>query len=149
MNIQIDPRFQTQVDPHLVEAAVKATLEHQRQPSNLNLSVVITDDQELQSLNRQYRGVDAPTDVLAFPAHQTDPDTDEIYIGDVLISHPQAEESAQKHGHQVAEELSLLIIHGVLHLLGFDHHQLTDKEHMWKTQAEILAGLGISNILSA
>jgi probable rRNA maturation factor len=142
-------RFQTQVDPRLAETTIKATLEHQKQPSNINLSVVITDDREVQSLNRQYRGIDAPTDVLAFPAHQTDPDTDEIYIGDVLISYPQAEKSAQKCGHQVAEELSLLIVHGVLHLLGFDHHQPTDKERMWKTQAEILAGLGIPNLLSA
>ena len=86
-----------------------------------DLSIVITDDAKLQELNRQYLGSDMPTDVLSFPAEETDPDSGEIYLGDILISLPRASEQASAGGHPVEDELQLLVVHGALHLLGHDH----------------------------
>jgi probable rRNA maturation factor len=109
-----------------------------------DLSIVITDDAQLQELNRQYLGSDMPTDVLSFPAEETDPDSGEIYLGDILISLPRANEQASAGGHPVEDELQLLVVHGALHLLGHDHADEAEKAKMWQVQAEILKYLGCS-----
>jgi len=110
------------------------------------LSIVLTDDVRLQQLNREYLGIDAPTDVLSFPASETDPETGARYIGDILISLSQAQAQANTAGHPLESEVQLLVVHGVLHLLGHDHAEAEKKARMWKAQAEILANLGLGNI---
>jgi len=97
-------------------------------------------------LNREYLGIDAPTDVLSFPASETDPETGARYIGDILISIPRARGQATAAGHPLESEVQLLVVHGVLHLLGHDHAQAEEKARMWKAQAEILESLGLGNI---
>jgi probable rRNA maturation factor len=130
----------------LLERAARATLEHEAQSLDSELSVILTDDARLHELNLNYLGVDAPTDVLSFPASETDPETGAPYIGDILISIPRAQTQAEAAGHSLEAELQLLVVHGVLHLIGHDHAQAKEKARMWKAQAEILESLGLGQI---
>ncbi|MDX1378164.1 MAG: rRNA maturation RNase YbeY [Anaerolineales bacterium] len=130
----------------LVERAAKAALEHQAQFPDSDLTIVLTNDAQLKELNREHLGIDAPTDVLSFPASESDPETGARYIGDILISMPYAARSAEKAGHGLEAEVQLLVVHGVLHLLGHDHAESQAKERMWKAQAEILESLGLGDI---
>lgn len=107
-----------------------------------DLTIVITGDAELHELNRRFLGIDAPTDVLSFPTDETDPDTGVRYLGDILISYTRAAAQANAGKHSVQDELRLLVVHGVLHLLGFDHAQPDDRARMWELQGEILKQLG-------
>jgi probable rRNA maturation factor len=133
-------------EEHLLERAAQAAVEHQGEPSESELSILLTDDARLQALNQKYLGIDAPTDVLSFPAAETDPETGARYLGDILISVPRAQAQAEAAGHPLEVEVQLLVVHGVLHLLGHDHAQSDEKARMWKAQAEILERLGLGNI---
>ena len=130
----------------LIERATTATLKHQSQSPDCDLTFVLTDDAQLKELNREYLGIDAPTDVLSFPASESDPETGARYIGDIIISMPYATRSAEKAGHGLEAEVQLLVVHGVLHLLGHDHAEAEEKARMWKAQAEILQTLGLGDI---
>lgn len=131
----------------LIERAVNAALAHQKESLDVNLSVVLTDNRRLHKLNRDYLGVDAPTDVLSFPASELDPETGARYIGDILISVPYATKDARQAGNSLEAELQLLVVHGVLHLLGHDHAKPKEKSKMWKSQAEILESLGLGDVV--
>ncbi len=130
----------------LLERAARAALTHQKRSSDADLSIVLTDNARLRRLNRDYLGIDAPTDVLSFPASESDPVTGSPYLGDILISLPRARAQAKSAGHTLESEVQLLVVHGVLHLLGHDHAKPKEKAKMWKAQAEILAGLGLGEI---
>ena len=132
------------VSAQWIERAAQAALTHQS--ANGDLTVVLSDDARLQKLNRDYLGVDAPTDVLSFPASETDPETGARYLGDIIISIPRAEAQAKSAGHPLEAEVQLLVVHGVLHLLGHDHAAAEEKTKMWKAQAEVLERLGLSGI---
>lgn len=131
---------------NLVERAANAALEHESQSLDSELSIVLTDEARLHELNRDYLGIDASTDVLSFPASETDPETGAQYIGDILVSIPRAQAQAEAAGHSLEAEVQLLVVHGVLHLLGHDHAAAREKARMWKAQAEILAHLGLGNM---
>lgn len=128
----------------LIERAALAALA--QQSAGGDLSIVLTDDARLRQLNRDYLGIDAPTDVLSFPASETDPETGVSYLGDLLISIPRAEEQARSAGHPLEAEVQLLVVHGVLHLLGHDHAGPEDKVRMWAAQAQILDKLGLAGL---
>jgi probable rRNA maturation factor len=130
------------VDANLLKGAAEQTLRHITADLPADATLVLADDAELHRLNQQYLDVDAPTDVLAFPGGDTDPDTQVMYLGDVIISYPRALAQAQAGGHPVEAELQLLIVHGMLHLLDYDHRDATEKDHMWQAQAAILTSLG-------
>jgi probable rRNA maturation factor len=130
----------------LLERAANAALEHESQPIDSDLSIILTNDARLHELNLNYLGVDAPTDVLSFPASETDPDSGARYIGDILISIPRAQAQAEAAGHPLEAEVQLLVVHGILHLLGYDHAEPEEKASMWKAQSEILASLGLRHI---
>lgn len=133
--------------PHdVLERAAQAVLQHESQPVDVDLSIVLTDNARLHELNLNYLGVDSPTDVLSFPASETDPETGARYLGDILISVPRAQEQADAAGHPLESEVQLLIVHGMLHLLGYDHAEADEKARMWKAQGEILESLGLGNI---
>lgn len=129
-------------DRALLEQAAMETLEYHKAKANTELTLVLTDDVQIKELNRQFLGIEEPTDVLAFPAGEVDLDTGTRYLGDVVISFPRALAQANDRGHTVEAELQLLAVHGVLHLLGYDHVGGSQKEIMWKAQAEILNNLG-------
>jgi len=144
--IHIESDFPVSED--LIERAANAALSHHALGASpeAELTIVLTDDTRLRELNRDYLGIDAPTDVLSFPASETDPETGARYIGDILISIPRAQAQADAAGHPLESEIQLLVVHGVLHLLGHDHAQAEEKARMWQAQAEILAGLGLGQI---
>lgn len=131
---------------NLVKRAAKAALNHASVSEETDLSVILTNDTRLHELNLNYLGVDAPTDVLSFPATETDPDTGARYLGDILISVPRAQAQAESARHPLESEVQLLVVHGVLHLLGHDHAEPEQKARMWKVQAEILDNLGLGQI---
>lgn len=144
IHIETNPSLQTVLTPDVLERAALAVLAHQS--ADGDLSIVLTDDAQLHELNREYLGIDAPTDVLSFPASETDPETDRRYLGDILISVSRAEEQARSAGHPLEAELQLLTVHGTLHLLGHDHAEPAEKARMWKAQAQALERLGLSGI---
>jgi probable rRNA maturation factor len=144
ITIEIPPSIL--IEPEIVERAAAATLEHQSASAEDDLTVVLTDDEQLQDLNREFRDIDAPTDVLSFSSSEADPETGRRYLGDILISVQRAEEQAAAGGHLLEAEIQLLVVHGVLHLLGHDHAEAEEKARMWAAQAEILARLGLSGI---
>jgi len=144
ITIEIPPSIL--IEPEILERAATVALEHQAVPPDSDLSIVLADDEQLQDLNREFRDIDAPTDVLSFPASESDPETGHRYLGDIIISVQRAEEQAAAGGHAVEAELQLLVVHGVLHLLGHDHAEEGDKTRMWMAQAQILGRLGLSGI---
>ncbi|MGB9879741.1 MAG: rRNA maturation RNase YbeY [Anaerolineae bacterium] len=148
IDLRIAPEYARKVHRTSVRQAVHAAFESAGHPRQGELTVVITGDEQIRELNRIYRGVDAPTDVLAFRHTGEAKDSipllmGPVYFGDILISYPRAVEQASAYGHPVEEELLLLVIHGTLHLLGYDHEQASDKETMWGIQNAALASLGI------
>ena len=142
ITIEIAEPYQALVEADLLEGAAQAALQHQQAPAQAALTIVITGDDQLKELNSQYLGIDAPTDVLSFPSGDTDPETGELYLGDVLISAPRAETQGESAGHGLQAEFQLLVVHGVLHLLGHDHADEAEKARMWSAQREILERLG-------
>jgi len=127
----------------LLEHAALAVLDLSGVPAG-DVTIVFVDDVRIQDLNRDFLGHDAPTDVLSFPADESDPETGRRYLGDVVISFARAVEQAGERGHTVEAEMQLLVVHGVLHLLGHDHAETGERERMWAAQAEVLEHLGIS-----
>lgn len=126
-----------------IENCVLTTLEYQGVSTDTDLSILFDNDSRIQQLNQEFMGIDAPTDVLAFPAGHLDPDTGRVYLGDVIISLPQAKNQADQAGHSLAAEINLLAVHGVLHLLGYDHDEPEEKAKMWSAQTQILVTLGV------
>ena len=141
--ITIKDKFQDQVAEQMLVAAAEAVILETGIADSPSLMLKITDDEELFTLNLQFRGIKKTTDVLSFPADFMDPDLGSRYLGDVVIAFPQAAEQAQERGHDVDAELQLLVIHGVLHLLGYDHGDRNDKVEMWSIQSRILVRLGL------
>lgn len=137
--------YDKEIDAVVMERAALETLRQQSAP-DADLTLVLTNDHVIHELNRNFLGTDAPTDVLSFPAGETDPETERRYLGDVIISLPRAREQAGGAGHPVDAEVQLLIIHGVLHLLGYDHAEAEGKNRMWAAQTQILERLGLENI---
>ena len=109
-----------------------------------SLTLVLSDDETLQALNKEYAGIDHTTDVLSFPSGEPHPASGVPYLGDILISVPFAERQANQKGHDLGDELCLLAVHGSLHLLGYDHGDAENKAKMWAVQDEILEGMGVS-----
>ena len=143
INIDIDPEFTRLFAPTILQRAAALTLSQLAAP-DADLTIVLTGDNQIQVLDRNFLGKDTPTDVLSFPASETDPETGRLYLGDIIISVPRAEIQSAAGGHSLQDELSLLVVHGVLHLLGHDHTNMEEKAHMWAFQSEVLMRLGIS-----
>ena len=124
----------------LMRRSVEAALtRHSAGPAEV--SVYLTDDGEIQELNHQYRGVDAPTDVLSFLMDETPGDP--WLLGDVVISLPRARSQAEAFGHDLDRELCYLAVHGTLHLLGYDDEDPSAAEKMALEAEAVMAELGI------
>ena len=130
----------------LLQRAARLTLDLESAPVDADITIVLTDDAQLHELNKEFLGVDAPTDVLSFPASESDPETGTPYLGDILISIPRAAQQAQAAGHSVEAEVQLLVVHGTLHLMGHDHAEAEEKTRMWNAQAEVMSRLGLSYV---
>ncbi|MCS6871796.1 MAG: rRNA maturation RNase YbeY [Anaerolineae bacterium] len=150
-----------------LKAAISQTLAAHNVPHGTALTLVVTDDETVRQLNQQHRGIDAPTDILSFPYEpfpqtmteamlvyaesSADSSADlaaelQPYLGDLVIALPYTQRRAAALGHALADELILLVVHGTLHLLGYDHDNAENQARMWQKQAELLAALGITNL---
>lgn len=114
-------------------------------PFDLEVSLTLTDNAEIHAINREYRGVDRPTDVLSFPQFEADePIPAGSSLGDIVISLPKMAAQAQEFGHSQRREFCFLFVHGLLHLLGYDHElSAQDEERQFARQNEVLEALGI------
>jgi probable rRNA maturation factor len=133
------------VDADLIDAAVRATLQQQHQSGAIEVSVLVTTADEIHRLNREYRRIDAPTDVLSFaddgdaPGFVNPPGMPK-YLGDIAISWQHVEQQAREYGHSERRELAFLTVHGLLHLLGYDHERGPDDDAVMQShQEEIMA----------
>ena len=113
------------------------------------ISVSIIDNDEIHKINREYRNVDKETDVISFAFLDNDEEGRKnlkkktlVDLGEIYISLPKAEEQAKEYGHSLKRELSFLFLHGLLHLLGYDHMNKEDETVMFSLQEEILTSLG-------
>ena len=127
-----------------MDAANADLAEH---PGPVEIGVLLADDATLRSLNRDYRGIDKPTNVLSFPISRHVPGNAElpVLLGDIAISCPIVAAEAQRDGKPVEHHLRHMLVHGVLHLLGFDHETETEAGVMEQLEAEILKPMGVSN----
>ena len=143
INIQGKRSVRLTVNKTILSQAIQSTLKHEHSPAGSDIGLVLGDDVLLKRLNLKYRAVDAPTDVLSFHTGELDPDSQAMYIGDIIVSLPRAQEQASTGGHSLVDELQLLVVHGTLHLLGYDHLNHDDKKKMQAAQDEILRQLGV------
>ncbi len=119
-------------------------------PATIEISIRLTSDAEVQTLNRQYRGQDKPTNVLSFPMVQPDlidsianTDDGEVLLGDIVLAYETCEREARERGVPTKDHATHLIVHGVLHLLGYDHMTDADAEHMEAIERDVMASLGL------
>jgi len=135
----------------LRRAAITVLTQHQRTEHHA-LTIVLTDDDTVAELNTTYRSIPAPTDVLSFPAEPMPAEIagDVVYLGDLIIAHTYTAAQATREGHAIDDTLSLLVVHGTLHLLGYDHDTPENRATMWAAQGSALTTLGIpTNIVPA
>lgn len=147
VDVQIDDRYKAVVEPSSLRRAAEMTLEQHPLEDANSLTVVVTGDQALRELNRRHRGLDRTTDVLAFANETRGPFVDAPgiprYLGDVIISFPTAKRQAIEAENDVSAELQLLVVHGVLHLLGYDDQAEPERARMWQAQRAVLEELGV------
>lgn len=141
----------TQSLEELMTKAVNITLSAQRISKNVEVSIALVDDDYIQKLNKKYRGLDAPTDVLSFAMRETVPEGNDSFeyfeeelLGDVVISLERARVQAVEYGHSFERETGFLVVHGMLHLLGYDHEVDEEKNVMRQKEEEILKTMDLT-----
>ena len=144
----------------LLEKVVNAALDYVECPYEIELNILLTDNENIHKLNKEFRNIDSATDVLSFPmlSYETpadfsgceteedcfNPETGELILGDIVISLEKAKEQAEKYGHSAKREVAFLTAHSMLHLFGYDHMTEQEASEMEQKQEEILQILGIS-----
>jgi probable rRNA maturation factor len=149
------PGLGKELDTRLLRAGIRASLDMEGVDKPVEVSVLITDDAGIRKLNREFRGKDAPTDVLSFPMQaltpgsfdpdpsEIDPETGRLPLGDIVLSTDRIADQARQYGHGIDREMAYLVIHSVLHLLGYDHtDEGADKRLMRAREEAILKRLG-------
>lgn len=138
----------------LIERALQAAAELEEVSGEVVITLV--NDARIHEINREYRGVDRPTDVISFAMNESGDDEPEIYVdeeeldefpnalGDIIISIPRTKEQAEEYGHSFERELGFLTVHGFLHLVGYDHGSPEEEKEMFGRQEEILAKIGLT-----
>lgn len=143
----------------IIRDIIPAALDYEKCPYEAEVNVILTDNDAIQEINREYRQIDVPTDVLSFPmieyetesdfSHVEDsvedffnPESGELILGDIIISVEKVIEQAEKYGHSKERELAFLIAHSMLHLCGYDHMDDEERERMEARQRDILSGKG-------
>ncbi len=164
MSVLIDNRQEFIAVDEALEAftvqVVEKVLAYEGSEEEYEVSISFVGNEEIRSLNEEYRGIDAPTDVLSFPMMdfeeeellseemQEDPDAEyideELALGDIVISLEKAKEQAEEYGHSFERELAFLLTHGMLHLLGYDHEDEKSEKGMFEKQEEYLSRMEIN-----
>lgn len=149
INILVDEGVEAGVEPSWLEDVAQRVLAAEKAKSKTEVGIVVTGQEMVQQLNRNFRGQDEPTDVLAFssrdeavglPTFILAPDGFS-HLGEVIISYPQAAIQAEEHGHSLKKELTILLIHGLLHLLGYDHEEDEEQERQMQAREKELLKL--------
>lgn len=145
----------------ILELVAQKVLEEENCPYEAQINLLLTDNEGIREFNRQYREVDAPTDVLSFPmisferegdfsvveedgVDYFDPESGELILGDIIISVPRALEQAESFGHSAKREFAFLVAHSMLHLCGYDHMEEDEAKVMESKQEKVLNELGIT-----
>ena len=163
MNMQIDYETERELGIDYETLAVKVAdkvLEMENCPYDAHVNLVLTDNEEIQRVNTEFRDIARPTDVLSFPMipfetpagydiveedeSYFDLDTDELLLGDIMISAERVAAQAEEYGHSVKREFCFLVAHSMLHLLGYDHMTPEEAADMEARQAKALEELGIT-----
>lgn len=162
MTISIEYETDKKLDldyDRIIREIILASLDYEKCPYEAEVSVILTDNEGIHEINRDYRQIDAPTDVLSFPmvdferesdfSHVEDaaedyfdPETGELVLGDIIISVEKVIEQAEKYGHSQERELAFLVAHSMLHLCGYDHMEDGERLVMEQKQEEILQRKG-------
>ncbi|NLJ97461.1 MAG: rRNA maturation RNase YbeY [Clostridiales bacterium] len=163
MTIHLDMEASVKLDfdyEDLINKVVWQCLNYEACPYETEISIILTDDEEIKNINREYRGIDAPTDVLSFPAieyktpgafssleeegsYYFNPETGELILGDIIISVDRAESQAKEYGHSIIREIGFLVAHSMFHLMGYDHMSDEERIIMEDKQSEVLKQLKI------
>lgn len=143
IDIQVAPACRRFLKVRWLRQIVSAVLTAEEVRPGAKLSLVLTGDDMVRDLNQKYRGKDKTTDVLAFPlveksATFVSPPGAVVHLGEVVISYPQASRQAEEAGHTLEKEMALLIVHGVLHVLGYDHQRSYQRQRMIAREQAIL-----------
>ena len=148
INVLIDEDLEDCPEVNWLQSVAEQVLTAQGADSSVELGLVIASQGRVRELNKSYRGKDEPTDVLAFSATEeigadfppfVQPPDGVLHLGEVIISYPQAIKQAEEHRHSIKKELAILIIHGVLHLLGYEHDKPELERQMAAREVEILS----------
>lgn len=143
----------------IIHAIVEAALDYEECPYEAEVNIILTDDEGIHQMNKEFRQIDNPTDVLSFPMGDFDvpsdfehleaypedyfnPETGELLLGDIVISVDKVVEQAEKYGHSLSRELAFLMAHSMLHLCGYDHMEEEERILMEQKQEEILKAKG-------
>ena len=121
--------------------AAKAVLEAEEVEEPCELSVLLTDDDGIHTINREFRGVDRPTDVLSFPMGDTDPETGRFMLGDMVLNVDRAAAQGEEYGHGAEHEISYLTVHSVLHLLGYDHEDEGEMKRQMRAREKVIMSI--------
>lgn len=139
----------------LLEKAVKLCVKKEEFSYTCEACITLTDNTTIQEMNKEHRDIDKATDVLSFPLLEyvngepeilpgdIDPETNRISLGDIIISVEKASEQAESYGHSIERELAFLAVHGILHLLGYDHEKEQDEKIMFDKQEQVLDEIGL------
>lgn len=132
----------------LIREAVKACLQREKLIYHVELSIVLVDNDYIKGLNSKYRDIPAPTDVLSFPMiddidNPLFHNDNNLLLGDIIISLEKVNEQRKEYGHTFEKELIFLVVHGLLHLLGYDHGTLEEEKKMKDAEKAILASINI------
>ena len=163
MTIHLDFEATEQLDidySTLISRVVQGCLDYEDCPYEIEISILLTDDNEIKEINKQFRAIDKPTDVLSFPALEYEiagdfsdleensgenfnPETGELILGDIVISIDRAMVQAEEYGHSIAREIAFLTAHSMFHLMGYDHISNEEREALEEKQRELLDRLEI------
>ncbi len=146
INITIDTGYKKLVSPLWLRKVARLSLTKENAGANAEMGLFITGDENVHRLNRDYLEEDHPTDVLSFPMLESiadnttfvNPPDGKLHLGEVIIAYPQAVKQAKEHAHSTEKEIALLLIHGILHLLGYDHDIPEREQVMHQREADIL-----------
>lgn len=153
MTLLIDNRTNFELTDEIKETLEKVclkSLQYEEFNEDCEISLSIVTNEEIHDINKQFRNIDSPTDVLSFPqltfeeGEEADVNENgEIVLGDIIISIDRAKEQAEEYGHSLKRELAFLSVHSMLHLMGYDHMVPEEEEDMFRRQKEILIEAGI------
>ncbi len=155
VNWDVAEELENQIDRPFLEGVLAETLAGRKPAGPFEISLTITTDEGIRHLNRRYRDIDSATDVLSFPMLDFEgpeqpkqlfpsPPGGPLALGDIVVSYPRAVEQAREYGHSLEREIAFLLVHAVMHLLGYDHEDTVDQQAMRHEEEVVLERLNLT-----